>query len=55
MSSKRDEDISRKLQEAEKLWKKHHYVEKPKIKYLKTYCPKCQKKIEYFPRKDFKG
>jgi len=32
MSSKRDEDISRRFQEAEKLWKKHHYVEKPKMR-----------------------
>ena len=56
MSPIKDEDISRRLDEAERLYKKHYSVEKPKSKdYLKTFCPKCQKKVEYRPKKDWNG
>ena len=53
--SKRDEDIARRFLEAEKISRKTLWKDKPKIVYHTTYCPKCQRKVEYSPRSEFRG
>jgi len=50
-SSKKDEDIARRFIEAEKLIRKHDYYQPPKKDWNITYCPKCQRKIEYLKKK----
>ena len=54
MSNIKDEELARRFRQAEKLYIKAQY-EKPKIKYLKTHCLRCQKIVEYKPKDNFKG
>ncbi len=47
-------DIERRVLEAEKIDKRNR-PDKVKRKWRTDHCPKCQRKVEYFPRKNFTG
>lgn len=41
--------------EAEKRVRREDYVPREKVEWRTVYCPKCQKKVEYFPKENFNG
>lgn len=51
---KRDDEIARRFLLAEGQDLKDR-PEPKKRKWLKTRCPHCRKKVEYSPKKNFKG